>query len=100
MAKIGREKGKKLDRKSYRLTLFPIMADKSEKNEFNVPGKYYVDSQCIGCALCSSTAEGLFDMSDTGMAYVKKQPTDDAENALCVEALESCPVQAIGDDGE
>ena len=36
------------------------MADKSEKNEFNVAGKFYVDSQCIGCALCTSTAEGLF----------------------------------------
>ena len=30
------------------------MADKNEKNEFNVAGKFYVDSQCIGCALCAS----------------------------------------------
>lgn len=76
------------------------MADKNEKNEFNVPGKYYVDSQCIGCALCASTAEGLFEITDAGCACVKKQPADDAETALCNEALESCPVQAIGDDGE
>ena len=67
------------------------MADKNEKNEFNVAGKFYVDSQCIGCALCASTAEGFFEISDTGCAFVA---------ALCTEAMESCPVQAIGDDGE
>ena len=76
------------------------MADKNEKNEFNVSGKYYVDSQCIGCALCASTAEGLFEMTDSGCACVAKQPENDADVALCNEALESCPVQAIGDDGE
>ena len=76
------------------------MADKSEKIEFNVAGKFYVDSQCIGCALCTSTAEGFFAMTDSGNAYVQKQPTTDAESALCTEAMESCPVQAIGDDGE
>ncbi len=76
------------------------MADKSEKNKFNAPGKFYVDSQCIGCALCNSTAEAYFSMSDEGCAYVSTQPSDDAGKALCTEAMESCPVQAIGDDGE
>ena len=76
------------------------MAEKSEKNQFNVAGKFYVDSQFIGCALCTSTAEGLFAMSDEGCAYVAKQPADASEEALCAEAKESCPVQAIGDDGE
>ena len=74
------------------------MADKNDKNEFNVPGKFYVDSQCIGCALCASTAEGLFAISDTGCAYVAKQPASDEETALCTEAMESCPVNAIGND--
>ncbi len=76
------------------------MAEKSEKNEFNVAGKFYVDSQCIGCALCASTAEGFFALSDEGCAYVSAQPTNADETALCTEAMESCPVQAIGDDGE
>ena len=71
------------------------MANKDEKNQFNVPGKFYVDS-----GLCASTAEGLFELTDEGCACVKKQPSNDAETALCNEALESCPVQAIGDDGE
>ena len=91
---------KKLDEKNIDSTLVGIMADKADKNEFNVAGKFYVDSQCIGCALCASTADGLFAMSDDGCAYVAKQPADDAETALCTEAMESCPVQAIGDDGE
>lgn len=76
------------------------MADKNDKNEHNVPGKFYVDSQCIGCALCASTAEGFFEITDAGCACVKKQPSTADEIALCSEAKESCPVQAIGDDGE
>ena len=37
---------------------------------------------------------------DDGHAFVIKQPTGDAEVELCVEAMEGCPVEAIGDDGE
>ena len=75
------------------------MADKNEKNEFNVAGKFYVDSQCFGCALCASTAEGFFEISDAGCAFVAKQPSNADDSALCTEAMESCPVQAICDDG-
>ncbi|WP_418390147.1 ferredoxin, partial [Akkermansia sp.] len=32
--------------------------------------------------------------------YVKKQPDNETELEACVEALEGCPVEAIGDDGE
>ena len=42
---------KKLDLYTNQAMMFITMADKNEKNEFNVSGKYYVDSQCIGCAL-------------------------------------------------
>ena len=37
---------------------------------------------------------------DSGNSFVKKQPTSEKEVELCVEALESCPVDAIGQDGE
>jgi len=30
---------------------------------------------------------------------VYKQPENDAELELCMEALEGCPVEAIGDNG-
>ena len=77
------------------------MADIEEKTEKNVPGKFYVDSSCIDCDLCRETAPDFFARDDDeGVSYVKKQPESDQDVALCQEALEGCPVQAIGDDGE
>lgn len=93
-------RAKLLDARTGFCTFVGIMADKNEKNEFNVAGKFYVDSQCIGCALCTSTAEGFFEISDAGCAFVAKQPSSADEASLCEEAKDSCPVQAIGDDGE
>ncbi len=78
-----------------------IMADIDEKNEKNVPGKFYVDSNCIDCDLCRESAPDFFARDDDeGVSYVKKQPVTDEELASCTEAMEGCPVQAIGDDGE
>ena len=37
---------------------------------------------------------------DGGYSYVFKQPTTPEEEALCQEAMEGCPVEAIGNDGE
>jgi ferredoxin len=69
--------------------------------EDNVAGKYYVDSNCIDCDVCRETAPNNFRANeDEGYSYVFKQPENDEEEAQCHEALESCPVEAIGDDGE
>ncbi len=77
------------------------MADIDEKNEKNVPGKFYVDSSCIDCDLCRESAPDFFARDDDeGVSYVKKQPGTEEEVASCTEAMEGCPVQAIGDDGE
>ena len=77
------------------------MAEVDEKNEKNVPGKFYVDSNCIDCDLCRETAPDFYKRDDDeGVSYVSCQPESDADVALCQEALEGCPVQAIGDDGE
>jgi ferredoxin len=82
-------------------TTFNLMADKEDKNSSNVPGMFYVDSQCIDCDLCRETAPNNFSRSeDEGYSYVHKQPADDEEIAQCREAMEGCPVEAIGDDGE
>ena len=76
------------------------MADREDKNEDNVPGKFYVDSQCIDCDLCRETAPNNFTRSDDeGYSYVYKQPTTPDELALCEEAMEGCPVEAIGNNG-
>ena len=77
------------------------MAEKSEKWEDNVPGKFYVDEQCIDCDLCRETAPGCFKRNDDGgYSFVYKQPESEDEREACQEALEGCPVEAIGEDGE
>ncbi len=77
------------------------MADKENKNPENVPGPFYVDDQCIDCDLCRETAPNNFAREeDEGYSYVCKQPENDEERDLCIEAMEGCPVEAIGDDGE
>jgi len=77
------------------------MADKANKWETNVAGKFYVDQQCIDCDLCRETAPAFFSKNyEGGYSYVSKQPETDEETALCMEAIEGCPVEAIGSDGE
>lgn len=77
------------------------MADLEDKNPENVVGKFYVDSQCIDCDLCRETAPTCFMREeDEGYSYVFKQPETEEEVELCVEAMEGCPVEAIGDDGD
>ncbi|MCX7788979.1 MAG: ferredoxin [Spirochaetes bacterium] len=74
------------------------MADKTKKILDNVPGKYYVDENCIGCNLCVNTAPSVFAMNSDEKAFVQKQP-EEGELQDVQAALESCPVSAIGDDG-
>lgn len=77
-----------------------IMADLTNKQSENVPGRYYVDSQCIDCDLCRETAPLNFTRQDDGgYSYVFKQPTSSDEETQCQEAMAACPVEAIGDDG-
>jgi ferredoxin len=77
------------------------MADKEDKNSDNVKGAFYVDTQCIDCDLCRETAPENFSRNeDEGYSFVSKQPENDEERELCQEAIEGCPVEAIGDDGE
>ena len=37
---------------------------------------------------------------DEGHAFVMKQPESDADLEECQNALDACPVEAIGDDGD
>lgn len=76
------------------------MADASNKYKINADGAYYVDEQCIDCDLCRETAPANFERNDDGgHSYVSKQPVNDAEKALCEDAMQACPVEAIGNDG-
>lgn len=76
------------------------MADKANKYSDNVPGRYYVDNQCIDCNLCAQTAPNNFTRNDNdGHEYVCKQPDGAEEEQQCKDAIDSCPVSAIGCDG-
>ena len=77
------------------------MADPNDKVIGNAPGKWYVDSSCIDCDVCRETAPNNFAANeDEGFSYVLKQPENDEETEQCEEAMEGCPVEAIGDDGD
>ena len=73
------------------------MATKEDKYEDNVEGKYYVDTECIDCNLCRELAPQNF--TEDGYSYVYKQPENQAEADECAEALDQCPVEALGADG-
>jgi ferredoxin len=77
------------------------MANKSDKQPESVPGQFYVDKQCIDCDLCRETAPMFFKRyEEGGYSVVFNQPATEEEIAQCMEALEGCPVEAIGNDGE
>ena len=85
------------------------MADPTNKWEDNVVENvtiedktvsFYVDKECILCSVCSDAAPNNFRMSDDeDHDIVYKQPCDEEELEQCYEAMENCPVEAIGDDG-
>ncbi|MFH1801785.1 MAG: ferredoxin [archaeon] len=48
---------------------------------------------CIGCGLCVSICDEVFEIDESYKAYVKSQ-----EKIPCVkEAINSCPVEAISE---
>jgi ferredoxin len=76
------------------------MAEVKDKLADNTAGKFYVDSQCIDCDVCRDTSPKNFMRNDeNGYSFVYHQPSNPEELALCEEAMEACPVEAIGDDG-
>lgn len=76
------------------------MSDKERKWPDNLPGKFYVDDQCIDCDACRTEAPENFTRNDEhGYSFVYKQPETADEATKCQAALEACPVEAIGSDG-
>ena len=77
------------------------MADLTQKLAENITGDFYVDATCIDCDLCHETAPANFARNDEeGHSYVFRQPADEAQREACLAAMDECPVEAIGDDGE
>ena len=76
------------------------MANQENSVKENVPGKFFVDDQCVGCDMCRSLAPDFFEMNDNGNSYIKQQPMSPEAIDLVTEAMEACPVQAIGKNEE
>lgn len=77
-----------------------VMADRTDKNPLNVPGKFYNDLSCIDCDHCREIAPQFFTRDDDeGLSYVWKQPVTPDEIAAADEARQGCPTETIGDDG-
>ena len=78
-----------------------FMADREDKNPENVDGLFFVDCMCIDCDLCRETAPDFYTRNeDEAYSFVHTQPKTQEDIDLCMEALEGCPVEAIGDDGD
>ena len=76
------------------------MADPTDKNPRNAPGKYYNDLTCIDCDMCREIAPEFFIRDDEeAVTYVWKQPTTPKEIAKAEEVRLSCPTETIGNDG-
>lgn len=77
------------------------MANPKDKSPKNLPGKFYVDCNCLDHEMCRDIAPNNFARDrERGVFYVCKQPDTAAELAACKEALVCCPMAAIGDDGD
>jgi ferredoxin len=67
----------------------------------NVPGKYYVTSDCNGCGLCFSYAlQNFMYSNDSSYYYIFQQPVDEREEDDIRRAMAVCPMDCIKDDGE
>ena len=77
------------------------MADITKKYPDNVAGRFFVDKECIACDACVLAAPDHFKMhEEDGHAFVNKQPGSEEEESRCKEAMEACPVEAIGNTGD
>lgn len=77
------------------------MATLEDRVPDNVPGKYYVDDTCSFCNVCLEEApDNMKENEDGDHCIVFKQPENDEEVAAMEAAIEGCPTESIGSDGE
>lgn len=79
----------------------PPMPDINERLPENSEGRFYVDNTCIDCDQCRDTAPAFFRRhDDLQSSYVHRQPETQEEIELCMDAMDGCPTESIGDEGE
>lgn len=73
------------------------MADPKFRYDDNSDGKFYVDQDCIACDTCVGIAPKHFKLTPNfSHAVVYHQPISETDTESCMEALDACPVHAIG----
>lgn len=76
------------------------MANRNDRLPENVAGAYYVDSSCIDCDMCRSTAPAFFSRNgEIGFSVVYRQPHTPEELKTAEDARLECPTESIGNDG-
>lgn len=77
------------------------MANADTRRPDNAPGKFYIDDTCDYCEVCLDEAPNNLKKSDNGdYSIVCKQPENDDEVQALRNAMDVCPSESIGDDGE
>ena len=77
------------------------MARFKHRYPLNVVGRFYIDDQCTDCDLCRECAPHNIRRDDRlGQSYVFRQPETEEEIAACMEGVQGCPTDAVGDDGD
>lgn len=56
--------------------------------------KASVNENCIGCGMCATICQEVFEMTDDGVAVAHGEVPADYENQA-IEARDECPVSAI-----
>ena len=56
---------------------------------------FFVNSDCIGCGLCTSVCPDVFSMTDDGVAKAIEESVSGTTADCAEKALEQCPVSAI-----
>ena len=74
------------------------MADPTKRNARNVAGPWYVDTTCVACDTCTDISPEIFSRDASRSAFVREYRPSEIE--LFRFALESCPVEAIGEEAE
>ena len=74
------------------------MADLNRRHTMNAAGPWFVDQGCISCDTCTDISPEIFWRDSDRKAYVREYRPSEAK--LFRAALESCPVEAVGDEGD
>ncbi|MSQ03218.1 MAG: ferredoxin [Myxococcales bacterium] len=72
------------------------MPNPANKHPQNASGPWYVDLNCISCDTCTDISPEIFGRDAERKAFVREHRP--AEVSLFQFAVESCPVEAVGEE--